>query len=56
VYWRKTDTPAWDHSLDIGPVTSHRFAGLVIDNWFFGVASVGKDGMESVVVFPGSGE
>jgi hypothetical protein len=56
VYWRRTDAPAWAHSLDVGPVTSHRFDGLVIDNWFFGVASVGKDGMESVVVFPGGGE
>lgn len=53
VYWRKTDAATWDHSLDVGRVTSHRFDGLVIDNWFFGVASVGKDGMESVVVFPG---
>jgi hypothetical protein len=24
----------------------------VIDNFFFGVASVGRDGHESVVVFP----
>lgn len=56
VYWRRTDEPTWDHSLDVGQVTTHRFDGLVIDNWFFGVASVGRDGIESVVAFPGSGE
>jgi hypothetical protein len=27
--------------------------GIVIDNYFFGVAAVGKDGHESLVVFPG---
>ncbi|MFT4943431.1 MAG: hypothetical protein ACI8RH_001175, partial [Flavobacteriales bacterium] len=26
--------------------------GIVIDNYFFGIAAVGKDGHESVVVFP----
>jgi hypothetical protein len=26
--------------------------GIVIDNFYFGIASVGKDGHESVVVFP----
>ena len=52
VYWRRTDSPTWDHSEWVGAATSHTFAGRVIDNYFFGVASVGKDGNESVVVFP----
>ena len=52
VYWRRTDSPTWDHSEWVGTVTSHTFTGRVIDNFFFGVASVGKEGHESVVVFP----
>lgn len=52
VYWRRTDSPTWDHSHWVGDATEHTFAGLVIDNYFFGVASVSSGGHESVVVFP----
>jgi len=52
VYWRLTDSPTWDHSRFVGDVTGHTLEGLVIDNYYFGVASVGPDGGESVVVFP----
>ena len=52
VYWRRTDSPTWDHSTWVGSAREHTFNGLVIDNWFFGVASVGRDGHESTVVFP----
>lgn len=52
VYWRRTDSPTWDYSEWVGPATGHTFTGRVIDNFFFGVASVGRDGHESVVVFP----
>jgi len=55
VYWRRTDAPTWDHSAWVAAAREHTFAGLVIDNWFFGVASVGVDGNESTVVFPASG-
>ena len=54
VYWRRTDSPTWDFSRDVGLVTRHVFTGNIVDNFFFGVASVGRDGNESVVVFPGS--
>lgn len=54
VYWRRTDSPTWDSSEWVGPATSHTFTGRVIDNFFFGVASVGKDGNESAVTFPSS--
>jgi len=53
VYWRDTTAPQWEHSRWVGNVTEHTFDGLVIDNYFFGVAAVGRDGDESVVVFPG---
>ena len=44
-----------DHSAWVAGAREHTFSGLVIDNWFFGVASVGADGNESTVVFPASG-
>jgi len=34
-------------------VEEYTLENIVIDNYFFGVAAVGKDGNESVVVFPG---
>ena len=49
VYWRRTDSPTWEHWQDVGMTTSHRFDGLVVDNWFFGVASVSPEGFTSVV-------
>ncbi|MCZ6760488.1 MAG: M28 family metallopeptidase [Gemmatimonadetes bacterium] len=55
VYWRLTDSPTWDFSRWVGNQTVHTFDGLVIDNFFFGVASVSGDGSESTVAFPGAG-
>ncbi|WP_411359279.1 M28 family metallopeptidase [Pseudidiomarina salilacus] len=53
VYWRHTDAPNWEFSRDVGNVTEYTLENIVIDNYFFGVASVSKDGYESPVVFPG---
>lgn len=52
IYWRDTTSPTWDHSRYVGNVTEQELEGIVIDNFFFGVASVGANGHESVVVFP----
>jgi hypothetical protein len=52
VYWRLTTSPTWDHSLWVGKETEHEMTGLVIDNFYFGVAAVGEGGHESPVVFP----
>jgi hypothetical protein len=52
IYWRDTTSPTWDHSRFVGDVTEFTLEGVVIDNFFFGVSAVGKDGFESVVVFP----
>jgi hypothetical protein len=52
IYWRDTTSPTWDHSRYVGDVSEYTLEGIVIDNYFFGIASVGKDGHESVVVFP----
>jgi len=55
VYWRLTDSPTWDNSRWVGDVSEHTFQGVIIDNYYFGVAAVGPSGTESVVVFPGTG-
>lgn len=55
VYWRRTDAPTWDHWEDVGLATRHVFTSLVVDNWFFGVASVSPEGDASAVVFPAAG-
>jgi Zn-dependent M28 family amino/carboxypeptidase len=51
IYWRDTTSPTWDHSRYI-ETTEFTLDGIVIDNFFFGVAAVGENGHESVVVFP----
>ena len=53
IYWRLTDQPQWTHSRFVGDVSEFTLENIVIDNYFFGVASVAKDGAESPVVFPG---
>jgi hypothetical protein len=52
IYWRDTTSPTWDHSRYVGDVSAFTLDGIVIDNYFFGVATVGANGHESVVVFP----
>ncbi|WP_371378276.1 M28 family peptidase [Thalassotalea aquiviva] len=53
VYWRLTTQPQWTHSRYVGNVDEFELENLVIDNYFFGVSSVSKQGFESPVVFPG---
>ncbi|WP_299334525.1 M28 family metallopeptidase [uncultured Psychroserpens sp.] len=52
IYWRDTTSPTWDHSRYVGDVTSFTLEGIVIDNFYFGVAAVDDEGNESVVAFP----
>lgn len=52
IYWRLTTSPTWDNSKRVGDVDAFTLDGIVIDNYFFGIASVGPDGHESPVVFP----
>jgi hypothetical protein len=33
-------------------VSQYTLDGIVIDNFFFGISTVGKNGIESPVVFP----
>jgi hypothetical protein len=52
LYWRDTTAPQWQYSRFVGKVNSYKLENIIIDNYFFGVTSVGKDGNESLVVFP----
>lgn len=54
VYWRLTTDSQWRWSRIVGKdVRELTLENIVIDNYFFGVASVANDGLESPVVFPG---
>lgn len=52
IYWRDTTSPQWQYSRFVGDITDFTLEGIVIDNYLFGVAAVGKNGHESLVVFP----
>ncbi|MBL6691755.1 MAG: M28 family metallopeptidase [Pseudomonadales bacterium] len=53
IYWRLTTDAQWRWHRDAGDVSEYTLENVVIDNYFFGVASVNEDGIESPVVFPG---
>lgn len=52
IYWRDTTAPQWQYSRFVGDVTEFTLNGIVIDNYYFGIATVGKNGHESLIVFP----
>ncbi|NNC70769.1 MAG: M28 family peptidase [Flavobacteriaceae bacterium] len=52
VYWRDTTSPQWQYSRFVGKVTDYTLENIVIDNYLFGVASVSKNGAESLIQFP----
>jgi Zn-dependent M28 family amino/carboxypeptidase len=53
VYWRDTTAPQWQHFRWAGMTDTLTLENVIIDNFLFGVAAVGRDGNESPVVFPG---
>ena len=52
IYWRDTTSPTWDHFKYIENSTEFTLEGIVVDNFFFGIAAVGENGHESIVSFP----
>ncbi len=52
VYWRRPTDPNWTRSRFVGNVTEYTVENVIIDNYFFGVAAVDREGHESLVVFP----
>lgn len=55
IYYRLTTEPQWTHSVWVPAGTNeYTMTGLVVDNYYFGVAAVSRDGNESLVQFPSS--
>lgn len=52
IYWRLTTSSQWEFSRFIGNVSTFTLEGIVIDNYNFGVATVYRNGFESMVTFP----
>ena len=52
VYWREPTAPQWQHSRWVGNVTEATLENVVIDNYFFGVVAVDREGNESLAVYP----
>jgi hypothetical protein len=53
VYWRDTTSPRWTWSRFVPAGTSSLLLeGVIIDDYLFGVASVSRNGSESLVQFP----
>jgi Zn-dependent M28 family amino/carboxypeptidase len=55
VYWREPTEAQWTRSRWVGNVTQTTLENVIIDNYFFGVAAVDREGHESLVVFPTPG-
>lgn len=52
IYWRDTTSPQWQYSRWVGKQTDYTLENIIIDNYLFGVVSVGQNGSESLVQFP----
>jgi hypothetical protein len=52
VYWRRPGDVNWTRSRWAGNVTEYTLRDVVIDDYFFGVAAVDREGHESLVSFP----
>lgn len=46
---RKTTSPYWEKEVFVGLQGEHRFPGMSIDEWAFGVKAIDRDGNESLV-------
>jgi len=56
VYWREPESAQWQFSRFFpGNVTEGTLPGIVIDNYFFAVAAVDREGHESRAVYPAPG-
>ena len=52
VYWRSPESASWQFSRFVGNVTEATLENVIIDNWFFAVAAVDREGHESRPVYP----
>ena len=52
IYWRRPSEVNWTRSRFVGNVTEFTLENVIIDDFFFGVAAVDREGHESLVSFP----
>jgi hypothetical protein len=52
IVYRDTNMPYWQHTIQVGNVTSFTVQGITKDNFIFGVRAVDQGGNRSVVTFP----
>ena len=52
IYWRETTSSTWDNYRYVGKMNDFTLENIVIDNYFFGVSAVNRNGDESPVVYP----
>ena len=52
VYWREPTEATWTRSRWVGNVTEATLQNVIIDNYFFGVVAVDREGHESIAVYP----
>ena len=53
VHYRLTTEAQWSRHKFVGKVSEHTFKNMVIDNYFFGVSAIAKDGSETPWFSPG---
>ncbi len=49
---RDTDAPTWQRRVFVGDVTTYRLEGVIVDNHFFAVQAVDREGYASLAAFP----
>ena len=49
VHWRRTTSPIWEKTVQVGNVTEYTFPNVTIDEYVFGVSAVDTSGNQSVV-------
>ncbi len=49
---RATDSPVWQRTVFVGNTTRHTLEGIIVDNYFFAVQSLDRDGHASLAAFP----
>lgn len=49
IVWRKTTQPQWTYEKKVGKVSEAVLKDIIVDNFIFGVKSLGEDGHESRV-------
>jgi hypothetical protein len=52
-WWRETTAPQWQHRQKSDSDSTVVLKNVIIDDYFFGISAVSKDGWESPVEFPG---